>query len=89
MTKTQEHLAGRLRDAHAVEQQSATMTGDAETRSVCEPKLREEPAMADWLSESWPAPAQKYLQHDMAELDANRYARQRGSAASIQPRKAS
>ena len=51
---------------------AAEAAGDTETKSVCETNLREEQAMADWLSESLPATAQKYLQRDMAELDAKR-----------------
>lgn len=51
---------------------AAEAMGDQETQSVCETNLREEQAMADWLAENLPATTQKYLQREMADLDAKR-----------------
>jgi ferritin-like metal-binding protein YciE len=51
---------------------AAEAAGDSETCGVCETNLREEEAMADWLADNLPATAQKYLQRDMADLDAKR-----------------
>lgn len=51
---------------------AAEAVGDTETRSVCETNLREEEAMADWLAQQLPATTQKYLQRELADLDAKR-----------------
>lgn len=51
---------------------AAQAAGDTETQRVCETNLREEEEMAAWLAEHLPATTQKYLQRDMAELDAKR-----------------
>jgi ferritin-like metal-binding protein YciE len=51
---------------------AAEAAGDAETRSVCETNLREEEEMAAWLGDHLPSTTQKYLQRELADLDAKR-----------------
>jgi ferritin-like metal-binding protein YciE len=51
---------------------AAELAGDSETRSVCETNLREEEEMAAWLADNLPATTQKFLQRDLADLDAKR-----------------
>ena len=49
---------------------AADEAGDAETRRVCEENLREEEAMAAWLAEHAAETTQRFLERDLAELEA-------------------
>lgn len=51
---------------------AAERVGDEETRRVCEENLKEEEAMAAWLADHLPATTQKYLEREMAGVEAKR-----------------
>jgi ferritin-like metal-binding protein YciE len=49
---------------------AAEEAGDTETRRACEENLREEEAMAAWLADNAAATTKRFMQRDLADVEA-------------------